>query len=148
MLSGNQVIFLIDNQLIMKVCKDDLAATWYIPYSDHLSTLGLSSLQYHHLRGNMIHIYRMIYSNIGLELLDFFSTNTAATWYIPYSDHLSTLGLSSLQYHHLRGNMIHIYRMIYSNIGLELLDFFSTNTSTYYQGSHMQAFQTTCNKPP
>ena len=50
-----------------------------LPYSERLSILGLPSLQYHRLRGDMILIYRMIYNDIGLELSDFFSTNTCSS---------------------------------------------------------------------
>ena len=44
-----------------------------LPYSERLSVLGLPSLQYRHLRGDLILIYRMVNNNIGLQLSDFFS---------------------------------------------------------------------------
>ena len=50
-----------------------------VSYPDRLSTLGLPSLQYRRLRGDMIHIYRMVYNNIGLDLSDFFTTSTSIT---------------------------------------------------------------------
>ena len=50
-----------------------------LPYSERLSILGLPSLQYRRLRDDMILIYRMIYNDMGLELSDFFSTNTCSS---------------------------------------------------------------------
>ena len=50
-----------------------------LPYSGRLSMSGLPSLQYRHLQGDMILIYQMVYNNIGLELSDFFSTNTRSS---------------------------------------------------------------------
>jgi len=44
-----------------------------VPYSECLSELGFPSLQYRHLWGDLILIYRMVNNNIVLQLSDFFS---------------------------------------------------------------------------
>ena len=99
MLSGDQVIYSINNQL--KVFRDDLLSFCFIVMMHHTQTVYQHQVQ-----------------------------------------------LPSLQYRRLRGDMIHIYRMVNNNYSLDLSDFFTTSTSITRGHQYTQAFQATCNKPP
>ena len=72
MMFGDLIMFLISNQL--KGCRDGLLFDFNdLLYSERFSVLGLPSLQYCHLWGDLTLIYRMVNNNFGHQLSEFFS---------------------------------------------------------------------------
>ena len=68
--------YILDQQSI----KEEQPITYWpidnTPYSEHLDILGLPSLQYHQWWGNMILLYWLTHSDIGINLFDYFSYPT------------------------------------------------------------------------
>ena len=106
-LSGDQVSYILDQQSIESVQRQFIKFLFEfndVPYPDRFSTLGLPSSQYCRLRCNLIHIYRMVYNNIELELDFFYYRSTSIAWghthklFKPHAKGQTFLQLEALMY--------------------------------------------------
>ena len=59
----------------------------------------------------------------------------------PYVDHLARLHLPSLQYRHLRGDLILLYRMYHNNLGINFTDYFTTSHINFTRGHSCKFFK-------
>lgn len=89
--------YALDQQNIEKIQRRAtraLAGLQDISYTDRLRILGLPSLQYRRLRGDMILLYRLVNNDIGVDFSDFFtissSTVTRGHMYKLYKPHATT----------------------------------------------------------
>ena len=78
--------YVLDQQLIERIQRQ---ATKLIHglhdqlYVDRLARLHLPSLQYRHLRGDLILLYRMYHNNLGINFTDYFTTSHVIFYYRP-----------------------------------------------------------------